>query len=101
MEREKRMIENLEDLFDLIDRIEPVVDIGDFKYRLIYDKVADDSGRWYVSHEVVAHSVDDDKYFSFGYSKPATECQDWDDFDQCPIEMNQVFPKEVTVTVYE
>jgi hypothetical protein len=60
-----------------------------------------EQGRWVVSYDQVFKYGG--KYYSTYFDKGATECQDWQPYQECPeeIEVQEVGPVERTVTVYE
>lgn len=68
--------------------------------KTIYDKIVGHR-RWSVDHERVFEH--EGRFYRTSYSIGATESQDESpyQYDPAEIECPEVFPKQVTVTVYE
>lgn len=60
-----------------------------------------DHSRWSVSYSLVIEKYG--HFYSCGFSRGATECQDESPFEyeNDPIEFEEVFPVQKTITVYE
>ena len=69
------------------------------EHRTVYDKIIGHR-RWSVDHERVFEH--DGRFYRTGYSEAATEGQDERPYDYQPdeIECEEVFPRQVTSTVY-
>lgn len=57
--------------------------------------------RWSVHHELIVQRISDGKFFRSYYSKGATEYQDEEPWEYAEPEFIEVFPTQVTVTVYK
>jgi len=95
---------------DLFASDEEEVDAGDLLDELVYDGKIDGAelvdgphivahGRWSLTKRIVFHA--EGRFYRLDYDVPATEMQDNDPFDYTDGELVEVFPKEVTTTVYE
>lgn len=68
-------------------------DNGDFKE--IYVEMVD-SDRWHIYYEKVVEQVSTGNFYELQYGRGATEYQEWEG----DISFVQVYPKEVTTTIY-
>lgn len=57
--------------------------------------------RWCIVHRIVVKRVSDGKFFSSKYNEPATESQEWNNWEYDEPNFTEVFPVEKTVIVYE
>lgn len=58
------------------------------------------TARWSLEYRLTIHNNDFD-YYQTVYRKPATEMQEEEPFEWTEPVFRRVFPREVTVTVYE
>lgn len=87
------------DLQEMAWMLEGEVCEGFETYEVISNEQTD-SSRWSSHHELIFKCGD--KFYRTTYSKGLTECQDERPFeyDAAEIECVEVFPKQVTTTVY-
>lgn len=68
-------------------------------YNILKNQIIDTS-RWSSTHELVIQRITDGKYFRDTYRKGLTEAQDEFPYDYTEPNFTEVFPKEVTVTIF-
>lgn len=90
----KELIEyNTEDYYD---DAEAFYDIDDFGFEGVTEAEYGDKGRWYIQVSQVYKRVADNTYWCFSWQEGNTESQETD-LDLC---IEQVYPKQVTKTIY-
>lgn len=104
MERDKVELSEhyLRSLLD--EEYEGYIENEEFDYEYIQDKISDyDLDKSYEDHTVIIKRKSDDKYFSFDYSSSYyhdlfSDGMGWTGF---PAIAYEVFPKQITKTIYE
>lgn len=73
---------------------------GNSDYQVIEDTI-EDTSRWSEHHRIVILRKLDNKYFADYYSKGLTEMQDEQPYEYNDPNFTQVFPEQITITVYK
>lgn len=74
---------------------------GDLEGFTVIKREMTDHTRWSIHYDVVVQREKDGKFFSDSYSKGATEQQDERPYEYTEPNFTEVFPKQVTITIYE
>lgn len=78
----------------------PTDEYGDNAYVVLEDNIVENT-RWSILHEVIVHCKPENSFWRGHYSVGATEYQDEQPWEYDDPQWVQVWPHEVTTTVYK
>jgi hypothetical protein len=75
-------------------------DYDDTIYEVISNEIVDTS-RWSYMSELIIKTISDGRFWRSYYSQGATESQDESPYEYGDAKFEEVFPKQIEITVYE